>query len=135
MKKTSATLTLAAVVGFTLLSASPAMAAPFQNCDQAALVGAYNIPIGSPAYNPNSDRDKDGIACENGDFGLYQDVATTTPAPVVTQAPQVAQMPVGGAATGVAQKPADNTAALALGGGLVLAAVAGGALVVRRRSA
>jgi hypothetical protein len=45
-------------------------------------------------------------------------------------------MPVGGADTGVAQAPAnDTTGALALGGGLVLAAAAGGTFLVRRRSA
>ncbi|WP_422391338.1 LPXTG cell wall anchor domain-containing protein [Arthrobacter sp. N1] len=53
--------------------------------------------------------------------------------PTVPQ--QMGQMPVGGADTGVAQAPqGDDSAALALGGGLVLAVI-GGAFVVRRRMA
>lgn len=139
MKKITAGLSLVAAVGFTGLAASPAMAAPFQNCEQAALANVYNIQFGSPLYVADQDRDNDGVACENGDYGLYQDVATTTPVPTntapVTQAPQVVQAPVGGVATGVAQDTTDNTAALALGAGFVLAAVAGGTFVVRRRGA
>jgi hypothetical protein len=139
LKKSTASITLAAVAGMTLLSASPAMAAPFQNCEQARAAGVYNIPATSPLYSLDSDQDKDGVACENGDYGVYQDVTTTpepTVAPVapVTQVPQVAQVPVGGASTGVAQDTTDNTAALALGAGFVLAA-AGGTFVVRRRGA
>jgi hypothetical protein len=146
LKKSTASITLAAVAGMTVLSASPAMAAPFQNCEQARAAGQVNILLGSPFYNPNSDRDKDGIACEEGDPASLPTVgdvtATPTPAPTeapvvpvapVTQVPQVAQVPVGGASTGVAQDTTDNTAALALGAGFVLAAVAGGTFVVRRR--
>ncbi|MHA7181599.1 excalibur calcium-binding domain-containing protein [Arthrobacter sp. MDB2-24] len=140
MKKSTASITLAAVAGMTVLSASPAMAAPFQNCAQARAAGVYNIPATSPLYSLDSDEDKDGIACENGNYGIYQDVPTTpeptvVPVAPVTQVPQVAQVPVGGASTGVAQDTTDNTAALALGAGFVLAAVAGGTFVVRRRSA
>lgn len=138
MKKSTASITLAAVAGLTLLSATPAVAAPFQNCEQARAAGQVNIPFGSPLYNPNSDRDNDGVACEEGDPASVSTVVPVTPvAPVapVTQVPQVAQMPVGGAATGVAQDTTDNTGALALGAGFVLAAVAGGTFVVRRRGA
>jgi hypothetical protein len=46
---------------------------------------------------------------------------------------QVSQMPVGGADTGVAQKATGNVVpALALGGGMALAAAAGAVYVVRR---
>ena len=137
LKKSTASLTLAAVAGLTVLSATPAVAAPFQNCEQARAAGQVNIPIGSPFYNPSSDRDNDGIACEEGDpasVPVAIDPAPTTTVAPVTQGPQVAQMPVGGASTGVAQDTTDNTAALALGAGFVLAAVAGGAFVVRRRT-
>lgn len=86
------------------------------------------------------------MACEDGNLAynpnLIPAVGTPAPAPVpapapgvVTQTPQVAQMPVGGAATGVAQDTTDNTGALALGAGFVLAAVAGGTFAVRRRGA
>ncbi|WP_219816084.1 excalibur calcium-binding domain-containing protein [Arthrobacter sp. B1805] len=137
MKKSIASITLAAVAGMTMLSASPAMAAPFQNCEQARAAGQVNIPATSPFYNPSSDRDNDGIACEEGDPASVPAAGSPAPAPapapgVVTQAPQVVQAPVGGVATGVAQDT-DNTAALALGTGFVLAAVAGGTFVVRRR--
>ena len=49
---------------------------------------------------------------------------------------QVSQMPVGGADTGVTQKvEGDATPALALGGGMALAAAVGAVYVVRRRGA
>ncbi|MBG6219076.1 hypothetical protein IWX75_003567 [Arthrobacter sp. CAN_A6] len=47
-------------------------------------------------------------------------------------ASQMGDMPAGGADTGVAQETGSNTAILALGGGLVLAAAAGGTFMVRR---
>ncbi|MBG6217766.1 hypothetical protein IWX75_002224 [Arthrobacter sp. CAN_A6] len=47
-------------------------------------------------------------------------------------ASQMGDMPAGGADTGVAQETGSNTAMLALGGGLVLAAAAGGTFMVRR---
>jgi hypothetical protein len=138
LKKSTASITLAAVAGMTILSASPAVAAPFQNCEQARAAGQVNILIGSPFYNPDSDRDNDGIACEEGDPASIPAAGDPAPAPApgtVTQAPQVVQAPVGGAATGVTQDTTDNTAALALGAGFVLAAVAGGTFIVRRRGA
>lgn len=149
MKKSTASITLGAVAGLTLLSASPALAAPivFENCTQAAAAGVYNIPAGSPGYGIHLDRDRDGVGCENGSVAYNPDlvpddntpVPTPSPSPTVVPetptGPQVVQMPTGGAETGIAQKPADNSAALALGAGFVLAAVAGGTFVVRRRSA
>jgi len=50
-------------------------------------------------------------------------------------ASQMGDMPAGGADTGVAQETGSNTGALALGGGLVLAAAAGGTFLVRRSNA
>jgi hypothetical protein len=44
-------------------------------------------------------------------------------------------MPNGGADTGATQETGPNVGALALGGGLVLAAAAGGTYMIRRRSA
>ena len=63
-------------------------------------------------------------------------LAATSPALCGTLAVSQMSMPVGGADTGVAQDTTgSDAAALALGGGLVLAAVAGGTYVVRRRTA
>ena len=133
MKKTTAGLAVAAAAGFVALSATPASAGhfPFPNCGAAAALGVYNIPLGTPGYAPHLDSDSDGIGCENGSIAynaaLVVDHAPTTP--------QVPMVPVGGAATGVEVTTTDNTAALALGGGLVLALAAGGTYVVRRRAA
>ncbi|QYF91050.1 hypothetical protein [Arthrobacter sp. PAMC25284] len=63
-------------------------------------------------------------------------LAATSPALCGTLTVGQMSMPVGGADTGVAQSTTGMDAGtLALGGGLVLAAVAGGAYVVRRRNA
>jgi hypothetical protein len=124
MRKTTAGLAVAAAAGFVALSAAPASAVPFPNCDTAALAGVYNIPVGDPRYSPDLDSDSDGVGCENANYGM----ATST-----TQ--QVTAVPTGGAATGVEVTSTDNTAAFALGGGLVLALAAGGTYVVRRRTA
>jgi hypothetical protein len=48
---------------------------------------------------------------------------------------QMGAMPAGGADTGVATESSNSTGMLALGGGLVLAAAAGGTFAVRRRAA
>lgn len=48
---------------------------------------------------------------------------------------QMGDMPAGGADTGVAQETGSNAGALALGGGLILAAAAGGTYMVRRNNA
>ncbi|WP_167399076.1 excalibur calcium-binding domain-containing protein [Arthrobacter pityocampae] len=152
MKKLSIALATSAVAGVSLLSASPALAVglPFNNCTEAASVGVYNIPVGTPGYQPGLDADKDGFGCDAAGTPAYDAgivaglVAQNTPVappvaqpvpPVAQPVPgQVAQMPVGGAETGVAQTPeGDDAGALALGGGLVLAAL-GGAFVVRRRA-
>ncbi|WP_043444364.1 excalibur calcium-binding domain-containing protein [Arthrobacter sp. L77] len=149
MKKLSTVVAISAVAGASLLSASPALAVglPFNNCTEAANVGVYNIPAGTPGYQPGLDADKDGFGCDAAGTPAYDAgivagiVAENTPPvappvtpPVAQPVPgQVAQMPIGGAETGVAQTPkGDDSGALALGGGLVLAAV-GGAYVVRRR--
>ena len=150
-------------MGLSALSATPATAAglPFPNCDAAAAVGVYNIPIGTPGYGAHLDRNNDGVGCDSDPTRAYDasivaglvaapvaTVAPTTPvapkatvapkAPAVTKTPvtkQIVRVPVGGADTGVATKGTDNSAALALGGGLVLAAAAAGTFVVRRRNA
>src|SRR5687768_8105193 len=118
MNKTTAGLAVAAAAGLVTLSAAPASAVslPFQNCSEAASVGVYNIPFGTPGYAPRLDADNDGFGC---------DAAGTPPydASIVAslQGNQVTMTPTGGAATGVEVTQTDNTAALALGGGLVLA--------------
>ncbi|WP_026551518.1 CHRD domain-containing protein [Arthrobacter sp. H20] len=53
----------------------------------------------------------------------------------VVTAAQMGEMPEGGADTGVAQSGSNNMGMLVLGGGLVLAAAAGGTYVVRRNAA
>lgn len=62
-------------------------------------------------------------------------LAATSPALCGTLTAGQMEMPSGGADTGVAQETGSDTGALALGGGLALVALAGGAYVVRRRSA
>lgn len=146
MKKLSIMVATSAVAGASLLSAAPALAVglPFNNCSEAAAVGVYNIPIGTPGYQPGLDADNDGFGCDAAGTPAYDAsivdriVAENTPMTPPVQQPvpdQVVQMPVGGADTGVAQTPpADETGAFALGGGLLLTAV-GGAYFVRRRVA
>jgi hypothetical protein len=156
MKKSTAGLTFAAVVGLSALSATPAMAVtlPFPNCGAAAEVGVYNIPAGTPGYGVHLDRDRDGFGCDAAGTPAYnasivaglvaQPAVPAVPAapaaPAVPAVPaagtkQIVRVPVGGADTGVTTKSADNTAALALGAGLVLAAATAGTFVVRRRTA
>ena len=62
-------------------------------------------------------------------------LAATSPALCGTLKAGQMTMPVGGADTGVAQETGTDTGALAVGGGLALIALAGGAYVVRRRTA
>ncbi|WP_458116617.1 excalibur calcium-binding domain-containing protein [Arthrobacter sp. D2-10] len=132
MNKKTAGLAVAAAAGFVALSATPASAGhfPFPNCDAAAALGVYNIPIGTPGYAAHLDSDSDGVGCESATVAYNPNLVVDHP----TTPPQVPTVPVGGAATGVEVTQQDNTAALALGGGFVLAMVAGGAYVVRRRS-
>lgn len=137
MKKSTAGLSLAAVVGLSALTATPAAAVtlPFPNCDAAAAVGVYNIPAGTPGYGLHLDRDRDGRGCDAPGTPAYDPsiVARLTAAPPAVP-PQVPNMPVGGADTGVEQETTDNTGVVALGGGFVLAAI-GGVFLVRRRNA
>ena len=217
LKKTTATVALAAAVGFSALATTPAMAAPFEyaNCTEANADGSYNLQAGDYGYGPHLDgNDKDGIGCEdrsvvgnpkNGQVAQqpeapaveqpssigtafenctaareagYTNIPSTSPlygphldrdkdgygcdasgadeiADPQTDGvdggtgvggtedwgqqqwtaddQQVAQMPVGGADTGVAQESSNGMGALALGGGLLVAA-AGVAFMVRRRA-
>ena len=118
MKKSTSILAVAAVVGLSALTATPANATigAYPNCSAAAAAGKFNIPAGTPGYGPHLDSDRDGIGCESATAGS-----------------QVAQLPVGGAATGVAQQPDNDLGILALGG--LAVAAAGGAAIVRRRLA
>jgi hypothetical protein len=52
--------------------------AEFENCDEAAKVGAYDIPRSDPRYQRKLDDDKDGIACESV---IESDNKDVTPAP------------------------------------------------------
>lgn len=139
MKKSTAVFTLAAVVGLSALSATPAMAqvGAFPNCPTAAAAGVYNIPAGAPGYGPHLDSDNDGIGCEKAGVAYKPAQTTEIQAPVAPAAgaKQIVRVPVGGVDTGVATKDTDNTGVLALGGGLALAAAAAGTFVVRRRNA
>jgi Excalibur calcium-binding domain len=128
MRKSTSILAVAAVVGFSALTATPANAivgAAYANCTQAAAAGAFNIPVGDPGYGPHLDRDNDGIGCEQG-----ASVGSVVQAPAQAQ---VAQMPVGGAPTGVTQETDNGMGFLALGG--LVAAAATGTVIVRRRMA
>lgn len=62
-------------------------------------------------------------------------LAATSPALCGTLKAGQMTMPVGGADTGVTPETGTDTGALAVGGGLALIALAGGAYVVRRRTA
>ena len=137
MKKSTAGLAVAATAGFVALSATPASAVtlPFQNCSEAASVGVYNIPINTPGYAPRLDADSDGFGCDAAGTPPYDASIVVGLMGQQGTTQQVTQMPTGGAATGVEVTQTDNTAALALGGGLVLALAAGGTYVVRRRAA
>ena len=146
MKKIATGATLIAAVGFSALSVAPAAAVtlPFPNCDTAAAAGVYNIPASSAAYGTHLDRDGDGFGCDATTNPYNQGIVDQIVAantvvsdtvPPVVDSPQMEQMPVGGAETGVAQESTNNTSALALGGGLALMAAAGGTYVVRRRTA
>ncbi|GAB3538983.1 hypothetical protein GCM10027403_26540 [Arthrobacter tecti] len=140
MKKATMGFAVTAAAGFAVLSAAPANAAhlPFPNCDAAAAAGVYNIPRESPAYGSHLDADDDGFGCDAAGTPAYNPALVTPhlePAPPPTTPPQVMPMPVGGVDTGVAQNPADNTGALALGSGLLLAVAGAGAYIVRRRGA
>lgn len=65
---------------------------PFSNCTQAAALGVYNIPAGTPGYGPHLDRDKDGIGCENGSIA-YNPGLLPGPAPAPAPAPEPAPAP------------------------------------------
>lgn len=133
MRRSVAGAALVAAVGCSALTAAPASALSFplfENCDAAAAAGVYNIPAGDPRYTPELDSDADGIGCENPDYAYVP----LPPVGDVPTAPQIEQMPVGGADTGVAVAPESSTAgiaALGLGG---LAAAAGAVVIARRRS-
>ena len=146
MKKIATGATLIAAVGFSALSVAPAAAVtlPFPNCDTAEAAGVYNIPASSAAYGTHLDRDGDGFGCDATTNPYNQGIVDQIVAantvvsdtvPPVAENPQMEQMPVGGAETGVTQESTNNTSALALGGGLALMAAAGGTYVVRRRNA
>ena len=146
MKKIATGATLIAAVGFSALSVAPAAAVtlPFPNCDTAEAAGVYNIPASSAAYGTHLDRDGDGFGCDATTNPYNQGIVDQIVAantvvsdtvPPVAENPQMEQMPVGGAETGVTQESTNNTSALALGGGLALMAAAGGTYVVRRRTA
>ncbi|CEA07031.1 Excalibur calcium-binding domain protein [Arthrobacter saudimassiliensis] len=161
MNKRIAGLSLAAAAGFTVLSAAPALASggqptqppeppktPYTNCSEAAAEGVYNIPTDHPRYGTHLDEDMDGIGCEDSS----KPMATWTPAPATGGSnsggswmmdgsgawthQQVGQVPTGGAGTGITEEPQQAGAGvIALGGGLVLAAAAGGTYAVRRHRA
>ncbi len=132
MRKSVARAALVAAVGFSALTTAPASALSFplfENCDAAAAAGVYNIPAGDPRYTPELDSDADGIGCENPDYAYVP----LPPVGDVPTDPQVEQMPVGGADTGVAVASAQSTTGIAALGLTGLAAAAGGVVIARRR--
>ena len=136
MNKRTAGLALAAVTGFSILSATPALAVtgPYPNCDAAAADGVYNIPQSDPRYAPGLDRDKDGIACENPETDPSPTPTTPTNPPMPTTPPQMTHVPGGGVDAGVVTEKGTNPGSLALAGGLILAAAGAGTYAIRRRS-
>lgn len=58
-------LLLTAAFGAVVLGiAPPAQASPYANCSQARSAGDCDIPQSSSKYDPDLDRDGDGVACE-----------------------------------------------------------------------
>lgn len=112
--------------------ADPTTTTSFGNCEQAALAGAVNIPVGDPRYAQHLDSDLDGIACETGTHEIVDYVPEYWN---TDQYGQMGQVPVGAAETGVVVEDGSPAGSLALGGGLALAAAAGAAVAVRRRAA
>ncbi|WP_342023098.1 hypothetical protein AAE021_14920 [Arthrobacter citreus] len=142
MNKRTAGLALAAVTGFSILSATPAFAVPggpYENCTEAAGEGVYNIQLGDYRYADNLDNGgTPGLACEDDSQPLTPIVAqppAPTPEPTTTPTPPGMPMPKGGVDAGVVTEKGTNPGSLALAGGLVLAAAAGaGTYAIRRRS-
>lgn len=156
MRKSAAGAALIGALGCSALTVAPATAAtlPFPNCDAAAAVGVYKIPADSPAYTAALDSDSDGIGCESDTYAYNpariaeivatdQQLATMPPGTGIVagpegtgleQAPQIEQMPVGGADTGVSAATAKDHNAAAIAATLALAATAGAALLIRRHT-
>lgn len=58
------------IVGIEINADSTALAGPpYQNCNEAHADGRYSIPSTDPAYRPDLDLDKDGLACEPSNKG------------------------------------------------------------------
>lgn len=157
MRRSATRAALITAVGFSALSATPASAdvhGPiFPVCEAAFAVGVYNIPTDSPAYTPALDSDDDGIGCESdaypydaakvAEIVAQRELARDLPPNTgiiagpggtgLEQTPQIEQIPVGGADTGVAVEAAEGNGGAVAAGGLALAA-AGGAFLMRRRT-
>lgn len=150
MKKTAAGFALAAVLGLSVVSATPAMAVvgAYENCDAAAADGVYNIPVGAPGYGPHLDRDGDGVGCENSEIAYRPapeaapvpeavPVPAETPAPVVVApapAPQIVKVPVGAPDTGAVQEPGNTSLVFLLAAGAALVTAAGASVASRRKA-
>ena len=146
MKKTAAGLGLAAVLGLSIASATPAMAVvgAYENCTAAANDGVYNIPAGAPGYGPHLDSDLDGIGCENSAIA-YRPAPETAPAPAVvtpdpaavapnTMAPQVIQVPAGAPNTGVVEEGNNTSLVFMLAAGAAVVTAAGVSVASRRKA-
>lgn len=101
MKKIAAgaTATVFAVAGLSTMSIAPAVAAPFANCDDARAAGNTNIPVTSPYYSSDLDRNNDGVACEDETAGggvIVEPVPPVAPQPPAAD-PEVGDVPHEGA--------------------------------------
>lgn len=133
MRRSVAGSALIAAVGFSALTAAPASALSFplfESCDAAAGAGVYNIPVGDPRYTPDLDSDADGVACENAHYAYVP----LPPVGDVPTDPQIEQMPVGGADTGVAMAPEKSFTGIVALGLVGLGGAAGGVVLAGRRS-
>ncbi|MEJ2859541.1 excalibur calcium-binding domain-containing protein [Actinomycetospora flava] len=91
-------------------TAGPALAVPavyYANCTEAFAAGVQNIPQGTPGYRPALDRDRDGVACDQGDPANAAGARTVTDEAVdvvdavdPAEPAQVEVVPVGAAPTG-----------------------------------
>ncbi|MFJ2509360.1 MULTISPECIES: excalibur calcium-binding domain-containing protein [Arthrobacter] len=137
MKKTAAGAAIAAGIGLSILSASPAMAAvgPFANCQEAADAGYTLMPVGAPGYAPQLDSDNDGIACNGVDipFTVGPNLGAHASADYFTRN-QISQVPVGAPDTGVPTDGAAIDSSFLLAAGAMVITV-GAAAAARRRTA
>lgn len=116
----------------------------YDTCADARAAGALPLLHLEPGYGFYLDRNLNGVACEDAADEVPgagvpapsapaqpSPAAPTPEAPQVDEAPQIEEVPVGGADTGAAQS-SDRTSLLVGGSVLALVGLAGAGLLLRR---